>query len=131
SGFPGVRKQLEMAYAHTLPMPELLPDTQQQVDRIIASWETALTDYAKDGGFLFGRFSIADCMYAPVVSRFRTYGVTLPQIAQAYADRMWALPAMQAWLKDCEQEIADGVGLFSGAPTDSSALPPGAAAPAG
>lgn len=121
SGFPGVRKQLEMAYAYTLPMPDLLAETQQQVDRIISSWEAALTAYGKDGGFLFGRFSIADCMYAPVVSRFRTYGVALPPIAQAYADRMWALPAMQTWLKDCEQEVADGVGLFSGAPTDSNA----------
>lgn len=121
SGFPGVRKQLEMAYAYTLPMPELLPETQQQLDRIITAWETALNNFGEDGGFLFGGFSIADCMYAPVVSRFRTYGVALPPFARAYADRMWALPAMQNWLKDCEKEVADGVGLFSGAPIDKNA----------
>ena len=42
------------------------------------------------GGFLFGRFSIADCMYAPVVSRFRTYGIALSPALQAYSDRIWA-----------------------------------------
>jgi glutathione S-transferase len=112
SGFAGVRQQLGMEYARILPMPELLPETQQQLDRIIDSWESALIEFGKDGGFLFGRFSIADCMYAPVVSRLRTYGVTLPQIVQAYADRMWALPAMQAWLKDCEQELEEGIGFY-------------------
>ena len=51
-----------------------------------------------DGGpFLFGEISMADAMYAPVVSRFRTYGVTLEPALQAYADRIWDLPAMTEW----------------------------------
>jgi glutathione S-transferase len=48
-------------------------------------------------------------MYAPVVSRFRTYGVTLPVPVQAYADQMWALPAMQSWLEGARQEVKDGI----------------------
>src|SRR5689334_3579055 len=109
SGFPDIRDQLGMDFARTQPMPELRPQTQQQLDRIIGSWDDALKTYGKDGGFLFGRFSIADCMYAPVVSRFRTYDVALPPPIRAYADRIWALPAMQAWLKDAQQEVADGL----------------------
>ena len=114
SGFPDVRDQLDMNYARTLPTPELRPETQTQVTRIISAWEQALKTHGdissgEEGGFLFGRFSIADCMYAPVVSRFRTYSVALPPIVQAYADRMWALPAMQNWLKACEKEVADGI----------------------
>ena len=53
-----------------------------------------------------GGFSIADCMYAPVVSRLRTYGVSLPAASAAYVKRMWGLPAMQGWLKDCEEQAA-------------------------
>ena len=107
SGFPDVRDQLGLDYARAQAMPELRAETQTQIDRIIAAWEFALGRYAA-GGFLFGRFSIADCMYAPVVSRFRTYGVSLPAASAAYAARIWALPAMQSWLKGAEQEIADG-----------------------
>ena len=118
SGFPDLRDQLGMDYARTKPMPELRTETEQQVTRIITAWEEALKRYGDElisegGGFLFGRFSIADCMYAPVVSRFRTYAVTLPPVVQAYADRMWALPAMQAWLKASEREVADGLGDYA------------------
>ena len=109
SGFPDVRDQLGMDYARQQPLPELRPETKQQCDRIIGAWETALNRFGGRGGFLFGRFSIADCMYAPVVSRFRTYGVALPALVQAYADRMWALPAMQSWLEGAQQEVADGI----------------------
>ena len=117
SGFPDLRDQLSMNFAGTKPMPELRPETEQQVARIISSWEQALKSYgedlsSEDGGFLFGRFSIADCMYAPVVSRFRTYGVALPPIVQAYADRVWALPAMQDWLKASQKEVAEGLGDY-------------------
>ena len=107
SGFPDVRDQLGMAYSKSQEMPELRPETQAQMERIIEAWESALERYGEEG-FLFGRFSIADCMYAPVVSRFRTYGVKLPTASSAYAKRMWALPAMQDWLKGAEQEVADG-----------------------
>jgi glutathione S-transferase len=117
SGFPDLRDQLGMDYARAKPMPELRSETEQQVTRIITSWEDALKHYGdmsseEGSGFLFGRLSIADCMYAPVVSRFRTYSVALPAIVQAYADRIWALPAMQDWLKASEKEVAEGLGNY-------------------
>jgi hypothetical protein len=64
---------------------------------------------APGGPFLFGQFSIADCMYAPVVSRFLTYGVAMTDDVKAYAERVMALPAMQEWRAGAEQEIAEGL----------------------
>jgi glutathione S-transferase len=112
SGFPDVRDQLGMEFARKLPLPELRDDTRAQVARIIASWEEALTTY--QGEFLFGAFSIADCMYAPVVSRFVTYGVAVPPAAQAYMDRVMALDSMQDWMRASRAEVAAGLGNDKG-----------------
>jgi glutathione S-transferase len=107
SGFPDVRDQLTMDFARKKPLPDLREDTKAQVARIIAAWQDALSTYK--GDFLFGAFSVADCMYAPVVSRFETYGVEVPAPVRVYMDRVLALPAMQEWRAVCEKEIADGL----------------------
>lgn len=109
SGFPDLRDQLGMDFARILPMPDLRPQTQEQIERILGSWEAALAEHGSSGGFLFGRFSIADCMYAPVVSRFTTYGIQVPGPVKDYMARVWALPGMQAWLAASKKEIEDGV----------------------
>ena len=109
SGFPDLRDQLSMNFAKTLPLPELRPQTKDQIERILSSWETALAAHGKDGGYLFGGFSIADCMYAPVVSRFTTFGVDVSKPVKDYMTRIWALPAMQAWMTAAKQELEDGV----------------------
>jgi glutathione S-transferase len=109
SGFPDLRQQLSMDFVRTKPMPELRDVTKAQIARISAAWSDALGRHEHDGGFLFGRFSIADCMYAPVVSRFRTYGVAVPSIVQAYCDRIWALPAMREWEKAAQAEVDSGL----------------------
>jgi len=108
SGFPDVRDQLSMDFAGKQPLPELREDTKTQVARIIAAWSDALSTYK--GDFLFGRLSVADCMYAPVVSRFETYGVEVPTAVRAYMDRVLALPAMQEWKVAAEKEVAAGLG---------------------
>ena len=71
SGFPDMRDQLTMEFARKKDMPELRPETKTQIARILSAWETALATYK--GEYLFGTLSVADCMYAPVVSRFLTY----------------------------------------------------------
>jgi len=109
SGFPDLRDQLSMDFARQLKLPELRPATESQIARILASWESALTRYGGKDGFLFGKFSIADCMYAPVVSRFETYRVEVPQTLRAYMDRVLSLPAMQEWRAVCEKEIEAGL----------------------
>ena len=142
SGFPDLRDQLSMDFARTLPLPELRPQTKEQIERILSSWEAALAEYGGDGGFLFGRFSIADCMYAPVVSRFTTFGVEVSQPVKDYMARIWALPAMQAWLRrrrrksrtasprsigqqKCEAVEERGAAFASGCATKISAAPRG------
>src|ERR1043166_1549094 len=109
AGFPDLREQLSMDYARRLPLPQLRDTTKTQVARILAAWTEALSRYGNHGGFLFGRFSIADCMYAPVVSRFITYGIEMPDTVRAYCDRMFALPAMRDWDKDAKVEVDSGL----------------------
>lgn len=107
SGFPDIRDQLGMEFASKLPLPALRDDTGKQIARIIAAWSEELD---KSGGpFLFGHFTIADCMYAPMVSRFETYDVTVPPIVRGYMDRVLALPAMARWRKGAQEEIAAGI----------------------
>lgn len=109
SGFPDVRDQLSMDFARRKPAPELRDATKDQIARILAAWEKALSHHGGDGGFLFGNFSIADCMYAPVVSRFVTYGIQVPQAVQAYMDRVMALPGMKDWGVASQKEIDAGI----------------------
>ena len=109
SGFAAVRANLSMDFVRSLPTPALDDETKAQVARIIESWVHALTMHSDANGFLFGRFSIADCMYGPVVSRFRTYGIATPPVVSAYMDRMFALPAMQDWAKASQAEVDAGL----------------------
>lgn len=109
AGFPGLRSQLTMEFARRLPQPELTEQTRQDIARVIQAWDFALAAYGAEGGFLFGHFTVADCMYAPVVSRFTTYDVAVPGRIKDYMERVWVLPAMQDWLRASEQEVADGV----------------------
>ncbi|MGB8366526.1 MAG: glutathione S-transferase [Rhizomicrobium sp.] len=109
SGFADVRDQLTMNFARALPAPQLRDATNAQIARIVAAWSDTLSRYGTNGGFLFGRFSAADCMYAPVVSRFRTYGIALPPALVDYSSRIFALPAMQDWKRAAQAEIDAGL----------------------
>jgi glutathione S-transferase len=109
SGFADIRDQLSMEFARQLPTPALRDSTRAQIARIIEAWTHALEHHSRDDGFLFNRFSIADCMYAPVVSRFRTYGIELPKLIEKYCERMWALPAMRDWEEAAKIEIESGL----------------------
>ena len=65
--------------------------------RIVDIWEGCRSRFVDAGPFLFGRFTIADAMFAPVVWRFLTYEVELPAASRKWVDAMLALPAMQEW----------------------------------
>jgi glutathione S-transferase len=97
SGFAALRSKMPMDCQARLPGAGRTPDSEKDIARIAALWEECRGRHGADGPFLFGRFSIADAMYAPVVWRFRSYGVELPAVARDYADTMEALPAMQDW----------------------------------
>jgi glutathione S-transferase len=83
-----------------------LPDElTHDIDRVIAIWADCHRRYSSEGNWLFGKFSIADAMFAPVVLRFRTYGINLPDSACFYPQRLLQSHGMQEWLAAAESEI--------------------------
>jgi glutathione S-transferase len=105
SGFPDLRRVLPMDLAARYPTPPLDDAVQSQIARIVELWQSALHRYGKSSGFLFGHFTIADAFYAPVATRFETYGVHLPAMAQAYTQRILATPAMREWEESAKTEV--------------------------
>lgn len=102
--FQPLREQMPMNCRAQLPAKGISDGVQQDIDRITAMWRTCRQQYGHKGEGLFGPFSIADAMFAPVVLRFRTYGVELDAVCQTYAAFVLALPAMQTWLQVAELE---------------------------
>lgn len=97
SGFQALRALWPMNFSRE-GMRHLTSGIDGDIARIAEIWETCRRDFGTDGPFLFGRFSVADAMYAPVVSRFQTYGpVALPPLADEWRAMMWSLPAMREW----------------------------------
>jgi len=102
AGFAALRSNMPMdlvtdksGQGHT---PEALADAR----RILEIWREALA--ASGGPFLFGAFTIADAMFAPVTTRFTTYGVELDAPCRAYVEAVAGLPAMVAWKRDAAAE---------------------------
>jgi glutathione S-transferase len=104
SGFFELRKRLPMEVAARHVSPPMDDVLESEIARVLTLWTSALGHYGRDGGFLFGRFSIADAFYAPVVTRFETYGIPLPGPARAYADRILALAPMRDWAAAAKAE---------------------------
>jgi glutathione S-transferase len=104
SGFAALRDHLPMNMRSSFPNRGVTPEVQADINRITAIWRDCRKRFGAGGDFLFGGFTIADAMYAPVVSRFRTYKIELEAEAQAYADAVWALPALQEWLTAAKNE---------------------------
>ena len=75
----------------------LTSEAAANAQRIDAMWSDCRARFGRGGLFLFGKFSAADAMYAPVVSRFHTYGVDVSAASRAYMDAIMALPAWQEW----------------------------------
>ena len=109
SGFSHLRECMPMncrAMGRKVPIPDELGD---DINRVIDIWTECHKHYGDRGGWLFGSFSVADAMYAPVVLRLRTYGINLPESAGYYPHRLLESKAMQAWLAaaECETEVID------------------------
>ncbi|MDJ0838733.1 MAG: glutathione S-transferase family protein [Acidobacteriota bacterium] len=106
SGFSGVRNELPQNIRARNPRkPEdLSADCNAHVARILEIWTNCRRTYATDGPFLFGKLSIADMLYAPVVMRFVTYDIQLPPEAAAYSEAVRNLTGMQRWIRESEAE---------------------------
>ncbi len=98
SGFLPLRHNMPMNCRAKLPGKDIKPEVKKDLDRISNIWQECREKYGDRGDLLFGKFSIADAMYAPVVLRFLSYGVPLDPICQHYVDSILELPAMQEWI---------------------------------
>ena len=98
AGFQNLRENMPMDCRGRYQGLGMNTAVQADINCIIAIWEECRQKFGAGGDLLFGNFTIADAMFAPVVSRFITYGVQLNSVAKAYLDVVWALPAMQEWV---------------------------------
>lgn len=105
SGFAALRSDMPMNCRAMGRKVSISDEVAADIDRIIAIWSQCHRDHGDKGGWLFGDFSIADAMYAPVVMRFRTYGINLPASAGYYPQRLLESEAMQEWLAAAEMEV--------------------------
>ncbi len=97
AGFLPLRRHLPMCMWRPVQKRHLTSDAAANVRRIDAMWSDCRARFGAGGAFLFGKFSAADAMYAPVASRFHTYAVDVSPVARAYMDAVMALPAWQEW----------------------------------
>jgi glutathione S-transferase len=79
-------------------------DVRADIVRILTLWAEARARFGRGGPFLFGTFSAADVIYAPVVSRFRTYGIGVPGFAASYMQAIWEHEWMHQWVAAAESE---------------------------
>ncbi len=104
SGFGAMRQALPMNVEAQLPDIDVPAAAQQDIARLQAIWRDTRAEFGQGGPFLFGQFSIADAFFAPVVSRFTTYGIEATGAVRDYMDAVLALPAMQEWIRDALAE---------------------------
>lgn len=97
AGFPVLRQQCSMDLHLDSPLADPSPELLAEIARIDALWSECRARFGADGPFLFGRFTIADAMFAPVVTRFHTYHLPLGPVAAAYRDAVRAWPALVEW----------------------------------
>jgi len=106
SGFASMRSALPMNIKAHFPGFKVWSRAQADVDRVLEIWTECLSQYG--GPYLFGKeVSLADAMYAPVVTRFLTYDIPLDKASAAYAKCIMALPAMQEWIAEAQKEPDD------------------------
>ena len=103
SGFAGLRSAMSMNIKASMPGRGRTAEAQADIARICEIWEECLARFGHHR-FLFGDFSIADAFFAPVVTRFKTYGVALPPAQQAYCDRVLSHPAVERWINEALAE---------------------------
>ena len=104
AGFQAMRKHLPCHFIARYPDFVVPEEAKEDVARIQEIWKDCREKYGKEGPFLFGKFSIADVMYAPVAFRFLAYNVKTDKICQAYMDTLESLPVAQEWVKGARKE---------------------------
>ena len=104
SGFMALRRECPMNTRKVFDDVTISEATRGDAVRILQLWAEARSRFGGDGPYLFGTFSAADIMFAPLVTRFVTYRFTLPGFAAAYAETMMGHAWMTAWYEGADQE---------------------------
>ena len=104
SSYLPLRRQCPMNIRKRVEGAEIGEDAKADVVRILTLWAEARARFGQGGPYLFGTFSAADIIYAPVVSRFITYGVPVPGFAVAYMQAVWEHEWLQDWVAAAEAE---------------------------
>ena len=104
SSFGAIRQAMPMNLKKTLPGKGREPGVDEDIRRITEIWRDCRRQFGKQGDFLFGRWTAADTMFAPMVTRFRTYVVELDPTCQAYADAVLNTAWFKAWETDALKE---------------------------
>lgn len=104
AGFQALRNALSMDLSRHEPGREVGADVEADIGRILQIWRDCRKGFSAGGDFLFGRACIADAFYAPVVTRFRSYGVGLDDVGEAYVRTVIAWPAMREWAAAAAEE---------------------------
>lgn len=106
SGFQALRSHLPMDFLDRHPGKGLEGEgVAADIARVQQIWRNARAQYGAGGPFLFGPFSIADAMFAPVVSRFTTYAVPVDPPCRAYMEAIWDMPGMRKWAEDARIQM--------------------------
>jgi len=104
SGYLPLRRLCPVNIRKRVEGLSLTDEVRADIVRILGLWAEARARFGKGGPFLFGTFSAADIFYAPVVTRFVTYGIGVPGFAQAYMEAVWEHAWMQEWIQGAEDE---------------------------
>jgi glutathione S-transferase len=97
AGFSALRSACPMNLGKKFAVRDRGPQVAQDVARVAEIWTTARERFGEGGPFLFGAFTAADAMYAPVVTRFDSYSLPADPVCQAYMEAVMATPAFQEW----------------------------------
>ncbi|HTM94799.1 MAG TPA: glutathione S-transferase family protein [Croceibacterium sp.] len=104
SSYLALRRQCPVNIRKRITGIELTDESKHDIVRILQLWAEARARFGHGGPFLFGSFGAADVFYAPVVSRFLTYGIGVPGFAQAYMQAVWEHDWLQAWVARAQEE---------------------------
>jgi len=104
SGFMAIRSAMPMNIRSSYPGKGMNEDTRRDIGRVVEIWTSCREKFGKGGAMLFGRFSVADAYFAPVVMRFQTYAVEVPRGAQAYCDAVRGLRSVREWMDGARKE---------------------------
>jgi glutathione S-transferase len=104
SSFFSIREKMPMNCRALGREIEIDQNLGKEILRVDSLWTEIIQQYSNDGSGLFGEFTIADCMFAPIVFRFNTYNVEISDIAQNYVNKMLDHPSMQNWLSHARAE---------------------------